>query len=98
MSYTQQYEDDLAMGCVCDFDVACPSHPHTEESICEYAGHVEGWAGLDICITCGLETYSFPGVADDNDPRYDEPDSYRTLMNSWDTTAIDEQYFGKWLS
>lgn len=40
MSFQQQYEQDLAMGCVCDFDVACPSHPRqtTPHDVCEYAG------------------------------------------------------------
>lgn len=39
MSFTQQFEQNLAMGCVCDFDVACPSHPSTGCGACEYACH-----------------------------------------------------------
>ena len=41
MSFTQQYEQDLELGCVCDFDVPCPSHPRatTPHDACEYAGY-----------------------------------------------------------
>ena len=39
MSYSQQFEDDSAMGCVCDFDVSCPAHPSTDCGSCEYACH-----------------------------------------------------------
>lgn len=41
MSFSQQFEDDSAMGCVCDFDVACPAHPNTSCGACEYACHCE---------------------------------------------------------
>lgn len=45
MSFTQQFEDDLAMGCVCDFDVACRTHPRpvTPHDLCEYVG----WCATD---------------------------------------------------
>lgn len=54
MSFTQQFEQDSALGCVCDFDVPCPAHPawkgcrtgctptqpcQSHCGLCEYACH-----------------------------------------------------------
>lgn len=41
MSFTQQFEQDSAMGCVCDFDVPCAKHPNTSCGACEYGCHCE---------------------------------------------------------
>jgi hypothetical protein len=53
MSFTKQYADDLAMGCVCDYDVPCPSHaagrwtnvpgPDLSGPQCAEFGHLFQW-------------------------------------------------------